>query len=251
MKYDKMNRYSRHTVLPEIGDEGQKKLGEGTIAIVGIGGLGSMMADALVRCGVGMVKMADDDIVEDSNLQRQTLYDETDIGSPKAQVARSKLKKINSEVDIISKENRIGSDNIEGFMEGADIVLDGTDNLETRYIINDACVKHDTPWVYTAVLQTYGMSMSIIPGVTPCLRCIIPNKAEEGTYETGAEAGILFSIPRTMANIAATEAVKYLVEGEMRQGLLTIDLWSDEYQVTDIKRNQECVTCGNKIFDFL
>jgi len=246
-----MNRYSRHTVLPEIGKKGQKKLSEATVSVVGVGGLGSVIADALVRCGVGEIRIADDDIVEESNLQRQTLYSEDDIGSPKVEVALSKLKKINSNVDIKIQEDRIGPDNIEEFIEGSDIVLDGTDNLETRYTMNDACVKNNIPWIYTAVMGTYGMNMSIIPSETPCLRCIMPDKAEKDTYETGAEAGILFSIPRTMANIAATEAVKYLVDKKVREGLLTIDLWTDEYQITDIKRNDECICCGKRVFEFL
>ncbi len=246
-----MNRYSRHTVLPEIGKQGQKKLSEATISLVGVGGLGSVIADALVRCGVGEVRIADNDIVEESNLQRQTLYNEDDIGSPKVKIVQSKLKKINSNIDIKIQEERIGPDNIETFIDGSDLVLDGTDNLETRYIINDACVKNNLPWIYTAVMGTYGMNMGIIPGKTPCLRCIMPNKAEEHSYETGAEAGILFSIPRTMANIAATEAVKYLVENKVREGLLTIDLWTDEYQITDIKRNEGCICCGKRVFEFL
>lgn len=246
-----MSRYSRHTVLSEIGEEGQKKLSESTVAIVGLGGLGSIMADALVRCGVGKVKIVDRDFVEISNLQRQTLYDEDDIGVPKTEVAEKRLKNINSEIEIISKSANIGPGNIEEYIRGTDIVLDGTDNLKTRYVINDACVKHDIPWIYSAVLRTYGMTMNIIPGETPCLRCMIPDKADEGTLETCATAGILFSLPRTMANIASTEAVKYLVRSGMRKGLLTVDLWRDEYEITEVQRNEDCTCCGNGVYDFL
>ncbi len=246
-----MDRYSRQTVLKEVGEEGQKRIGHGTAVIIGLGGLGSVTADALVRCGVGNIKLIDRDFVELSNLQRQTVYTEEDIGKPKAEVMYDHLKKVNSNVELETLVIDVNKNNIEDMITGADVVMDCTDNMKTRYIINDACIKHNIPWIYTAILGTYGMTMDIIPGKGPCLRCLLPKKPRVGSMETCATAGVLFSIPRIMANVASTEAVKMLMGVEIRKEMLTMDLWKNEYELMTISRNDECPCCEKHEFKYL
>ncbi len=246
-----MERYSRHTALKEIGEEGQKRISNGCTVIIGLGGLGSTMADALVRCGVGEILMVDRDFVELSNLQRQTVYTEDDIGRPKAEVMLERLRKVNSEVELKMEVVDVNPTNIEGIIRNADVVLDATDNMKTRYIINDACVKHGKPWIYTAILATYGMSMNILPGKGPCLRCLLPYRPNIGKMETCATAGVLFSLPRFMADIAVTEAVKMLTGAEPRQELLTFDPWKNKYDLTRVVRNEGCPCCAEHEFRYL
>ncbi len=246
-----MNRYSRHTVLPAIGQKGQEKIKDGTVAIVGLGGLGSTMSDALVRCGVGTVIIMDDDTVEMSNLQRQNLYDEKDVGEKKAEVAQRRLEDINSNVKIVTEFLRLKPKNAVDSLKRADIVLDATDNIQTRFVINDACVKLDKPWIYTAVLQTYGMSLNIIPGEGPCLRCFLSEVPDPDSMESCESAGILFSLPKVMGEIAATEAVKYITGNNMREEMLTIDFWENEYDLTEVARDEDCKTCQEREFEFL
>lgn len=238
-------------MLKEVGEEGQKRLGQGHVVIIGLGGLGSVMADALVRCGVGNATLIDRDFVELSNLQRQTVYSEDDIGKPKAEVMFKWLKNVNSEIELETLVTDINRNNIEDTIKEADIVMDCTDNMKARYIINDACVKRGIPWIYTAILGTYGMTMNIIPSEGPCLRCLLPKKPKAGSLETCATAGVLFSIPRVMANIAATEAVKILLKAEIRREMLTVDLWKNEYELTLVSRNSDCPCCGKHEFTYL
>ncbi len=246
-----MTRYSRHTVLPEIGEDGQERLSEAEVTIIGLGGLGTVISDALVRCGIGTAKIIDKDVVEESNLQRQTLYNEKDVGKKKADAAHGRLKNINSEVKIRKYAEEVDPSNIEDLIEGADIVLDATDNIDTRYIINEACVKHDLPWIFTSVMGTYGMTLNIFPKVGPCLRCLLPDGPRSESFQNGSEAGILFSLPRVMGNISATEAVKYLVNNEPREGLLTVDLWKNDYMLTSVARNEDCVCCVKRNFEYI
>ncbi len=246
-----MKRYARHLVLPEIGEKNQSKLIDSSAAIFGLGALGSTMADSFARVGIGSLKIVDRDFVEMSNLNHQILYDEGDLGVPKAEAAEERIRKINSDIDVESEVLDIGPDNVDGLVEDVDIVLDGTDNMEVRYLINDACVKNGIPWVYTAVLGTYGMTLNIVPEKTPCLRCLIPEKPPAGSMDTCETAGVLFSLPRTMANIAATEAVKFLVGTPFRDDLLTLELWDFQVERTDIERREGCRTCMEKEFDFL
>lgn len=246
-----MTRYSRQTVLPEIGDEGQKRLSESRVAIIGLGGLGSVMAEGLARAGVGYLRVVDRDVLELSNLQRQALYGEGDIGKAKAELVKEKIGRINSEVSVGSHVVEVGSKNIEKLIDGADIVLDATDNMKTRFILNDACVKHGIPWIYTSILGTYGMTMDVVPGKGPCLRCLLVKMPEPGSMETCAPAGVLFSLPRIMANIAATEAVKYLIGADTRNTLLTIDIWKNDYEQIQVTQREDCGCCAKKDFEYL
>ncbi len=246
-----MTRYSRQTVLPEIGDEGQRRLSDSRVAIIGLGGLGSVMAEGLARAGVGNLVVVDRDVLELSNLQRQALYCEDDIGKAKAELVEEKISRINSEVSVESHVVEVGSKNIEKLIDGTDIVLDATDNMKTRFILNDACVKHGIPWVYTSILGTYGMTMDVVPGKGLCLRCLIETMPDPGSMETCATAGVLFSLPRIMANIAATEAVKYLVGADTRDTLLTIDIWKNDYEQIGVSQRDNCECCVERGFEHL
>ena len=167
------DRYSRQTVLKNIGEQGQKKLSQSKIAIIGCGALGTTIADNLVRSGIGTIRIIDRDIIELNNLQRQHLFDENDIGQPKALIAAKKLGNINSDINIEYFIDDVNQDTIEKFVNNVDIVLDGTDNMITRFLINDACVKHNIPWIYGGAIETYGITMNIIPNETPCFRSIV------------------------------------------------------------------------------
>ncbi len=247
-----MERYARHLVLPDIGEEGQEKIKSGKIAVFGLGALGSPITDALTRVGVGELKLVDRDFVEISNLNHQILFDESDVGKPKAEIAEKKVQEINSQVQVEGEVTNIDSNNIENLIKDVDLVMDGTDNLEVRYLTNDACVKHEIPWIYTAVLATYGMTKNIIPNNDACLRCFFPEKPQVGSMETCETAGVLFTLPRIMGNIAATEAIKYLMGKEMRKGLLTYDVWDSDFEITQVERREkECRTCGQRHFQFL
>ncbi len=247
-----MERYARQIVLPEIGEKGQKKIKRGTVAVFGLGALGSPITDALARAGVGELKLIDRDFIETSNLNHQILFDENDIGKAKAEVAEKKVREINSQIKVNGKATNIDKNNIEELIKDVDLVMDGTDNLEVRYLTNDACVKHNTPWIYTAVLATYGMTKNVIPGENACLRCFFPEKPSPGSMETCETAGVLFTLPRIMGNIAATEAIKYLMGKDMREGLLTFDVWNSEFEVTQVERREErCLSCGQEDFQFL
>ncbi len=246
-----MGRYDRHKALPEIGEKGQKKIENARIAVMGLGSLGSAIADSLTRAGVGFIRIVDRDYVEISNLNHQILYDENNLDEPKVEAGTERLANINSEVMIDPVAEHINANNIEQLIEDVDIVLDATDNMKTRYIINDACVKNNKKWIFTSVLQTYGMNLNIIPDEGPCLRCLMPEKPERGSLKTTETAGVLFTLPRIMGNIAATEAVKHITGSEPRKEMLTIDLWQNDYDLVRVNKRENCRTCGKKDFEFL
>jgi adenylyltransferase/sulfurtransferase len=174
MQKEHINRYTRQTILDEIGEEGQKELRKSSVIIVGCGGLGCIIAQHLTRAGIGKITIVDRDIVELENLQRQILFDEGYIGRPKAMAAVEKLRKINSELEFEAVVKDLNPSNAEKILENANIVLDGTDNMETRYLINDVCIENEIPWVYGGAVSTYGMSMNIVPQKTSCLVCAFP-----------------------------------------------------------------------------
>ncbi len=246
-----MNRYSRHLVLDEVGVEGQKKISNADVVVIGAGALGATISEGLTRAGVGMITIVDRDFVELSNLQRQTLYEEDDIGKAKAEIAVEHLKKINSEIELNYEVIDVAGHNIEGLIKHKDIVLDGTDNLKTRLIINDACVKHDIPWIYSAALRTYGMALNIVPNDGPCLRCLIESLPTPGSMETCATAGVLFSVPWMIGDIASTETLKFIINKNFRRELLTADLWENEFQLTKVVQREGCECCIDKNFSYL
>jgi len=211
-----LDRYSRQTLFGPIGKEGQARLSDASVAIIGCGALGTVLANNLCRAGIGRLVIADRDYIELNNLQRQILFDEDDIARrlPKAIAAAEKLQRVNSETKIETLVEDINADGVESLVKGVDLVLDATDNFETRYLLNDVCVKYGRPWIYSGVIASYGVTMNIIPGDTPCLRCIFPEMPLPGTTPTCDTAGVLNGIVGAIAGVASTEALKLLLKSE-------------------------------------
>jgi adenylyltransferase/sulfurtransferase len=248
-------RYIRQTLYPGIGVEGQRKLLAAHVLVVGCGALGTGIANTLARSGIGHLTIIDRDFIELNNLQRQTLFDEEDLKNnlPKAVAAANKLRKINSEIEIEALVEDFNYENALDLVRAADIVLDGTDNFETRYLINDACVKLSKPWVYSGVIAAYGVTTTIVPGQTPCLRCLFPDPPPPGSTPTCDTAGIIGSIVGVISSISAGEALKLLVgKGRINRGLLSIDLWQNSYERLPIEQPiPDCPCCGKRRFEFL
>ena len=247
----KNNRYSRQILLNKIQNEGQEKIAESKITIIGCGALGTNIANNLTRCGIGQITVVDRDIIELNNLQRQNLYDEKDVGLPKASVLSEKLQNINSEIRINSIVDDINNKNIEKIIKKTKIVLDGTDNMLTRFLINDACVKNDIPWIYGGAIETEGMTMNIIPHKTPCLRCLIENIPKPGSLPTCDTIGVLNTIPNVIANIQSTEAIKIILNKEINNGLIVYNIWSHDFNNYKIKIRENCKCCGEHNFEYL
>ena len=251
-RISKTERYSRQMLLPEIGPEGQKTLMDSTVLIIGIGALGSHIANNLARAGIGHIKLVDRDVIELNNLQRQILYDEDDVGSSKVMVAAEKLKKINSEIRIDAYLRDVNFSNAELIIKGVDVVVDGTDNMETRFLINDACVKNESPWIYGGAIGTQGMTMTIIPRHSPCLRCMIPSIPPAGSLGTCDTAGILNSITSIVAAFECSETIKLLLgNGKINDGLIMMDAWRPSWERVDITRKDNCKCCVEHDFEFL
>lgn len=246
-----MERYSRQTIFPKIGEEGQKKLLNSSVLIIGLGALGSNIANNLVRTGIGTLKIIDRDYVELNNLQRQMLFDEGDIGKYKALAACEKLKKINSSVIIEPQVTDINYKNIEDMIKDVDIVLDGTDNMETRFVINDACVKNSKPWIYGAVIGSIGMSMNILPE-GPCLRCFVKEIPLPGSLPTCDTTGVINTVPSVIAAYEATEAMKILLKDkDVCKDMIHIDVWDRSFEKFKINKDDNCECCFKKNFEYL
>jgi len=225
------DRYSRQELFKKIGAEGQKKLSQSRVVIVGCGATGSALASLLARSGVGTLRILDRDYVEPSNLQRQALFDENDAREsvPKAIAAARQIARFNSQIAVEPHVADLTPANVDSLLGGSDLILDGTDNFETRYLINDYAVKNSIAWIYAAAVGSYAVTMNILPGETACLACIFP-EAPRGTVETCETAGILNSAVNLVSSIAATEALKFLVgaRSKMRRMLLSWDVWTNE-----------------------
>lgn len=248
-----IDRYSRQTLFPGIGQEGQRKISKSSVAIIGCGALGTVIATILVRAGVGKIRIIDRDFIEYHNLQRQVIFDEDDIRNqlPKAIAAERHLKKVNSSIEIEGIVADVNYANIERFITGADVILDGLDNLETRFIINDVSLKHKVPWIYGGAISSYGMTMTIIPGKTPCLRCIWNNPSGHGLALTCDTAGVIASAPFIIGSFQAAEALKILVgEDNINQGLTMIDVWNGTFNHLKGAHRDDCPSCQGK-FEFL
>lgn len=240
-------RYSRQMLFPKVGAAGQEKLQASRVLIVGMGALGTVLANHMVRSGVGHVRMVDRDYVEPSNLQRQMLFDEEDAAQalPKVIAARNKLTRINSEIQIEAVFADVTPDNVEGLLEGMELVLDGTDNFQTRFLLNDACFKQGVPFVYGGAVSSRGMSAILVPGVTPCLRCFIQSADSGG--QTCDTIGVISPIVDIVASYQAVEALKYLVgdTGARRESLITMDVWHNQYHAMKLgKAREQCPCCG-------
>jgi molybdopterin/thiamine biosynthesis adenylyltransferase len=255
MKPELQERYSRQVLFPGLGHAGQERLLQSSAALVGCGATGSALASLLARAGVGTLRIIDRDYVEPSNLQRQTLFDESDAAEslPKAIAAARKIASFNSQMIVAPHASDLTPENIDELLAGADLILDGTDNFETRYLINDYAVKHSVPWIYTAAVGSYAATMNMIPGETACLACIFP-ESPAGTIATCETAGILNSAVNFAASIAATEAIKLLSDARqhLRRTLLSCDLWRNERaEVSAASPRAGCRVCGERIFSHL
>ncbi len=246
-----MSRYSRHEVLPQIGIDGQQKLNNASVLVVGCGSLGCIAASLLARSGIGHLHLVDRDIVEIQNLQHQILYDEKDIGEPKALAAAKHLKSANSEIDIIGEVKDVNSLNVEDFVKGKDIVLDATDNLETRFLLNDACLKQGVKWIYMGAIGTYGMVMPVFPRKSACLRCLLPDPPEPGALPTCETAGVLASTPQVIASLGVAQAMKILVGEKIEPELFVIDVWHPNVEPIKVERRGKCPACGQNNYEFL
>ena len=248
-------RYSRQVLFAGIGESGQQKLHAAHVALVGCGATGAAAASLLARAGVGTLTLIDRDFVEESNLQRQVLFDEQDAAEslPKAEAARRKIALFNSEVEVRAHVADLTPGNIHELLSGADLVLDATDNFETRYLLNDYAIEQHKPWIYSAAVGAYAVTMNILPGETACLACIFP-EAPSGTVETCDTAGILNSAVNLAASLAVTEAMKFLVgaHDRLRRTLLSCDLWTNEWsQIAASHPSKGCPVCQGRDFRHL
>jgi molybdopterin/thiamine biosynthesis adenylyltransferase len=247
-------RYSRQILFRGIGADGQRKLATARVAIVGCGATGSALAGLLARAGVGTLRIIDRDYVEPSNLQRQSLFDEVDAAEslPKAIAAAHKIAGFNSQIVVEAKVDDLTPSNIEALLQEMDLILDGTDNFETRYLINDYAVDRSIPWIYSAAVGSYAATLNVIPRQTACLACIFPD-APRGIIETCETSGILNSAVNLVASISATEALKFLVGGRdakvLRRTLLSFDLWTNEHaEISTAKPRPGCRACDRRDF---
>jgi molybdopterin/thiamine biosynthesis adenylyltransferase len=249
------DRYARQTLFVGIGREGQERLLASRVAIIGCGALGTVLANNLARAGVGHLIIADRDFIEANNLQRQVLFDEDDLtrNLPKAVAAAQKINRINSTITVEPLVEDINADNIEEIVARVDLVMDGTDNFETRYLINDACIKAGRPWVYSGVIASYGVTMNILPGITPCLRCVFPEMPMPGTTPTCDTAGVINGIVGAISSIASTEALKILLKREekINRAMLWMDLWENTQDQIELPRMPNCPACDQGQYEFL
>src|SRR5712692_6499071 len=253
-----LERYSRQMRFPGIGEEGQRRLLDSHVTLCGCGALGTVLANALIRAGVGHLRLVDRDYIETNNLQRQVLFDEHDVAEnlPKAEAAARKLGAINSSVFVEPIVADIDRTNVIGFCQDVDLILDGTDNFEIRYLINDVAVKLGKPWVYGGCIGSHGQTMTILPGETPCLRCVFeaaPAPGEAGTCET---AGVLGPIVNIIASYQATEALKILSghREAVNRDLLYFDVWENtqrKIKIAPLLGKVDCPCCQHRRFEWL
>jgi adenylyltransferase/sulfurtransferase len=233
------SRYSRQELFAPLGAEGQARLRAARVLVAGVGALGSALAEMMVRAGVGALTVVDRDFVEESNLQRQSLFDEADAaaGLPKAVAAANRLRRLNSEVAVEPLVADVTAANVVALVGAADLVLDGTDNFETRFLLNDACVSARVPWVYGACVGAHGLALAIRPGVSPCLRCVLRDRPAPGRGETCDTVGVIGPIVHVVAGLQAAEALKLLTgrHGDLLAGLATVDLWHGLFEVMDLR----------------
>jgi len=246
-------RYSRQILFQGMGQAGQQRLLDARVVVLGCGALGSFQAGALARAGVGRLRIVDRDYVELSNLQRQWLFDQCDLeqGLPKAVAAARKLAQINSDIFIEPVVADLVPGNADELLGDTDLILDGTDNFETRYLINDYAVSNARPWVYGAAVGSYGITMAVVPGRTACLRCVYPDPPS-GVQPTCETTGVLGSVTSLIASLQVSEALKILCGGGPSRKITTVDVWSGEIrQVAEPGPQAECPACGRREFPYL
>lgn len=259
------SRYHRQIIFPGLGEQGQRRLLDATVVIIGCGATGTSLSNLLVRSGVGRVRIIDRDFIELNNLQRQVLFDEEDIAAnlPKAEAAARKLRAINHDVTVEAVVGDANPGNILSLIQDADLVLDGTDNFSTRFLINDACLHLAKPWVYTGVIAAYGMTATFIPDgaaanlpgertTTGCLRCLLPTVPAPGTTPTCDTAGVIAPAVGMLTAVAAGEAIKLLTGGgKLNDGVIHMDVWNNSYEQFHAPRQPDCLACGARHFEFL
>jgi adenylyltransferase/sulfurtransferase len=258
-----LSRYSRQILFADIGEAGQKKISAATVAVVGLGALGSASANALARAGVGRLKLIDRDVLELFNLQRQILYTEEDVRQqlPKAVAAEKRLRAINAEISIEAYPTELHADSIHRLLADAQVVIDACDNFETRFLINDFCAKEKIPWVYGACVGSYGLSLTIVPGLTPCFRCLVENLPAPGSSPGCDTVGIIGPIASIISAVQVAEALKLLVgaEASLRRTLLIVEVWQNLFQEVDLRkrwaapggRRETCPVCSGREYEFL
>ena len=255
MMDESLERYSRQMRFYGIGADGQRRLLDSHVTLCGCGALGTVLANALVRGGVGHLRLIDRDFIETNNLQRQVLFDETDAAEslPKAIAAARKISAFNSSISVQPEVADLTPENAAALLSETDLILDATDNFETRYLINDFAVKNNQPWIYAAAVGAYAVTMNVLPGETACLRCIFPGPPQ-GTVETCDTAGILNSAASLVASIQAVEALKLLVgaKEKLRRTLLSFDLWTNDHsEISTARPRLDCPACGAREFVYL
>lgn len=256
--HDLSGRYQKQVLFDGIGPEGQERLKQGRALVVGCGALGSVIADQLVRAGVGFVRIVDRDYVEVSNLQRQVLYDESDVAShlPKAIAAAAKLERINSDVTVEPIVADVGPDNVLELVDGVDVIVDGTDNFEVRFLINDASLETGIPWINGGCVGSHGQVMTILPGRTACLRCLIEREPEPGSTETCDTAGVIGPAVNVVASLEVVDALKLLVGREdlVEPVLTVLDVWDGTWRrlkLGDLRERANCPACRQGKRDWL
>lgn len=247
---DQVIRYSRHIVLPEVGASGQKKISAGRALLIGAGGLGSPVAYYLAAAGVGTIGIIDDDVVSISNLQRQILHNTNDVDRPKVVSAKEKLVALNPECRVVTYQERLTESNITAIFENYDVIVDCTDNFDTRFLANDTCVMTRKPFFHGAVLRFFGQALTVLPGEGPCYRCVFKVPPPLSIVQTCTQAGIMGVLPGTIGVIQAAEVIKYFLGiGELLVGkMLTYDALTMEFTKIEIRKNPDCPACGDHAF---
>jgi molybdopterin-synthase adenylyltransferase len=248
-------RYSRQELFPGIGTSGQQRIRAARVAVVGCGALGSALAEMMVRAGAGAVTVIDRDYVEESNLQRQSLFDESDVarGMPKAAAAAGRLSALNSDVAVRGVVADLAVDNAGELLAGHTLVLDGTDNFETRFLVNDVCVRDGVDWVYGACVGAYGLALAVRPHVTPCLRCVLEEMPPAGSSPTCDTAGVIAPIVHVVAGIQAAEGLKLLTgrTDALLPGIVTVDVWQGTFEVMDLRGQAPwCPACTAAQYEY-
>lgn len=258
MKAESPSRYDRQARFALFGEEGQRQLASGRALVCGCGALGSVIAETLVRAGVGLVRIVDRDFLELNNLQRQVLFDEQDVAArlPKAIAAASKLRRINSEIAVEPVVADVTHRNIATLAGDVDVIVDGTDNFAIRFLLNDFAVKHGKPWVYGGCIGAEGQSMTVLPGDTGCLACLMPEAPPPGSTPSCDTAGILAPIVGVIASIESAEALKILSghREAVNRRLVIVDLWDNQWrhvELTRLRENADCRVCRHHEYEWL
>lgn len=251
-----LERYSRQILFSGIGKTGQQRLAASRAVVIGCGALGAMHAEMLARAGTGYLRLVDRDFIEESNLQRQVMFEERDVLErlPKAVAAAARISRINSDIEVDARVADVNYANVEELIQDADVVLDGTDNFETRYLLNDAAVKLNKTWVYGAVVGSYGVQMTVRPRVTPCLRCVFAEAPAPGTSPTCDTAGVILPIIATISAYQVTEALKVLTGqfDKLHGRLLQFDVWENRTTQLQLgERVGDCPACAEGRYEFL